>query len=293
MNCSLCQSAKHKIFAKVESFGYPLTYYQCANCGLVFQDLEESKASDPGFYQETYRKIYQAHEYPTDKDLWVQHQRAENLVSLLTSHNSIRPARVLDIGASTGVLLKEISDAFNCAVVGVEPGDAYRHYAAEQGIDMLPSIEAVIEESLPKFDLVSMMHVLEHLPDPVGTLRMIRTHLLTEDGRLVVEVPNFYAHDSYELAHLTCFTPHTLQQTLRHAGFEVMHIHRHGVPRSNLLKLYITVIAKPIAEPLDLPGVNSEYCVRLKRKLAMSVRRFVQKVLPSQAWLPLPGERES
>lgn len=293
MNCSLCQSPKREVFAKVESFGYPLTYYQCTHCGLIFQDQAESKASDPAFYQDTYRKIYQTYESPTEKDLWVQRQRAAHLLSLLTSQNIIHPARVLDIGASTGVLLKEMSDAFNGAVVGVEPGDAYRRYAADQGIHMLPSIEAVIDENIPKFDLISMIHVLEHLPDPVGTLRTIRAHLLNEDGQLIVEVPNFYAHDSYELAHLTCFTPHTLQETLKQAGFEVIHMFRHGVPRSNLLKLYVTIIAKPLAEPLDLPGVNAEHCVRFKRKSAMVIRRFVQKVLPSQAWLPLTGEREA
>ncbi len=76
MTCLLCGSENQQIFARVDSFGFPLVYYMCERCGLVFQSQEESQAADPEFYANTYRRIYQSSEEPTSKDLWVQSQRA-------------------------------------------------------------------------------------------------------------------------------------------------------------------------------------------------------------------------
>ncbi len=293
MKCLLCKSEEKKIFEKVKSFGYPLTYYQCTNCGLIYQNVEESVASDPAFYQDTYRKIYQADVNPTAKDIWVQQKRAEFLVNLLHSYKLERINEILDIGASTGLLLKGFQQALSCDVMGVEPGDAYRQYAEKQGIKMYSSIDDLTKNSNRKFDLVSMSHVLEHLPNPTATLTDIREKLLAEKGHLLIEVPNFYGHDSFELAHLTCFTPHTLQETLNHAGYRVVTMVRHGMPRSSLLNLYITVLAAPVPDQEKILEFTPDRFVRFKRRLSMFYRRIVQKFLPKKAWLPLPTEGKS
>lgn len=124
MACLLCGSEQKKIFDRAESFGYPLVYYQCENCGLVFQSQEESEAADPEFYATTYRKIYQAHEEPTAKDLWVQGQRSQHLIANVRQSGVKAVANMLDIGASAGVLLETFHQAFDCKITGVEPGEA-------------------------------------------------------------------------------------------------------------------------------------------------------------------------
>lgn len=288
MNCLLCDSDKGKIFAQVESFGYPLVYYQCENCGLIYQSLEESQAANPEFYRKTYRKIYQSLEEPTGKDLWVQNKRAEHLVGLVHDHLSDFPKRVLDIGASAGILLHQMRQTFGCDVLGVEPGDAYRAYAQENGINMLDSLDALLASKDEKFDLISMSHVLEHLPDPVNELIKMRSELLNVAGHMLIEVPNFYAHDSYEIAHLTCFTPHTLKEMLEQAGFKVFFMKKHGVPRSDLLNLYITVLAKSSSESGRSLQVKKDYLVGFKRKISMLYRQLMQKLFPHRAWLPIP-----
>lgn len=287
MNCLLCGSEQSSIFTRVESFGFPLVYLHCENCGLVYQSKKDSKAADPDFYASTYRTIYQSTEEPTGKDLWVQRQRADHLVRLLKTALPGQPSRVLDVGASTGELLKTFQGAFGCEITGVEPGDAYRAYAENQGITMYPSLEALTASAGEGFSLVSLIHVLEHLPDPIGSLRVIRQDLLTEDGFLLLEVPNFYAHDSYELAHLACYSPHTLQEVLGQAGYEAVVVKKHGVPRSALLNLYLTVVARPLPEADAVTEVKPERSVAFKRKTGLLYRRIVQKLLPNQAWLPL------
>ena len=85
-------------------------------------------------------------------------------------------------------------------MVGVEPGEAYRRYAQGRGINMYAALDELLADNPPRFDLVSLVHVLEHLPDPVGMLSTIRRGF--NKRHLLLEVPNFYAHDSFELAHL-------------------------------------------------------------------------------------------
>ncbi len=193
----------------------------------------------------------------------------------------------MDIGASAGVLLQAFQEAYGCEVTGVEPGDAYRAFAAKQGLAMFPSLPELVEHRPERFDLVSLSHVLEHLPEPVATLQTIRRDLLTPDGVLLLEVPNFYAHDSYELAHLACYTPHTLREVVGQAGFDTLRMVRHGVPRSAMLNLYLTVVARPSAGP-GLRPIRPEKNVKLKRRVGFLYRRAVQKLLPHRAWLPLP-----
>lgn len=287
LTCPLCQSTDNRVFEKPESFGFPLTYYLCHACGFVFQDASTAKAADPSFYEETYRKIYQTTEEPTAKDLRQQRLRAEHLVSFLRANRADHPRRVLDIGASSGLLLETFRDALKTEVVGVEPGKAYRALAEAKGIGMFESVEALRASHPERFSLVSLVHVLEHLEDPVGVLRQIKADLLHHEGWLLLEVPNFYTHDSYELAHLACFTTHTLSETIRKAGFKLVTTKIHGWPRSETLGLYITLLAKP--DPLAKADyqVVPEKHVALKRQLGMLKRKVQTKLNPAKAWLPL------
>lgn len=291
MNCLLCGSQKNHIINRIVSFDVVVVYLQCERCGLIFQSREESQAWQTDFYAETYRSVYQGSAAPSEKDIWVQKQRAINLLHLLERSQIRRFTRILDVGASTGTLLESFQRFYQCVVMGVEPGDAYRAYAEAKGLTMFPSLDDALAAGAGKFDLISLIHVLEHLPDPVGTLRQIREELLSEDGLLLLEVPNFYAHDSYELAHLTCFTPHSLAEVVKHAGYRVTYRHQHGVPRSTLLNLYVTLTAEPIPKPDALPPIQPDRHVRLKRRLGFLYRRLAQKFFPHQAWLPLPEEK--
>lgn len=293
MKCLLCHSENRHRFAEVESFGYPLIYYICENCGLVYQSIKTIRTTNPDFYAETYRKIYQDHPDPTEKDLWVQGHRADHLVDFVRSQCKDLPTNFLDIGASTGTLMFKFQQAFGCEVTGVEPGAAYRAFAEEKGLVVYDSIDALIAAQPEKFDLISLVHVLEHLPDPVEALSRIKKDLLSEKGRLLLEVPNLYAHDSFELAHLTCFSRHTLIETIQQAGFKEQAILCHGKPRSEILKLYITLLARPLSDDVPVPPVRKERLVHLKRQLGFGYRRIIQKLFPNKAWLPLPDQVKS
>ncbi len=134
----------------------------------------------------------------------------------------------LDIGCSMGILLERFEKEYHCHPVGIEPGEAHRNHARQAGLTVYASLEELEQNEHARFSLISMAHVLEHLPDPVGYLVHLRETLLDPAGWLLLEVPNLYAHDSFETAHLVAYSAHTLQQTLGKAGFEVVRLEKHG-----------------------------------------------------------------
>ena len=285
VTCPLCGHDKSRPFDTRTFRGYTVHNRICTRCGMVYQSPRMSAEELEAFYAAEYRRLYQGAEGPSAKDLQVQQQRAQALLAFAQGRIP-RVRRHLDIGCSAGFLLKAFQKHYDCEVRGIEPGNAYRQYTQPRGLTVYPTLDALLAAEEAPFDLVSMAHVLEHLPDPVGYLAALRQRLLTPDGWLLIEVPNLYCHDSFEVAHLTNFSAHTLRQTLRRAGYEIVRLEQHGRPRSAMLPLYLTALARPTDAPP--PSIQPEHFVAIKRKIGMACRRVAQKLWPRKAWLPLP-----
>jgi SAM-dependent methyltransferase len=237
------------------------------------------------FYVGAYRIQRQATESPIEKDLFMQQARAKRTLTLVKD-DLPQVNRYLDIGSSSGALLHAFMKTFSCTGIGIEPGEAYREYSLAKGNLVFSSQQALLEGNEERFDLVSMMHVLEHLPNPVAFLRQLRADLLTPDGHLLIEVPNLYEHSSFELAHLYAFTSQTLREALRRAGFRTLWLKTHGSFRSPILKLYITALATPsvtIPEPRRyfIPG---PFGVSFFRRLGEAKRNFFSRHWPDWTW---------
>jgi 2-polyprenyl-3-methyl-5-hydroxy-6-metoxy-1,4-benzoquinol methylase len=235
------------------------------------------------FYQKEYRQVYQGSEHPIQKDLSVQKKRSGFLIKVLQESGIENIDRHLDIGCSSGILLERVGEEFQCQVVGIEPGDAYRSYAESRGLKVYATLEDAGHGNEIPFDLITMIHVLEHLPDPVDYLNQLKTMWLTSTGLLLIEVPNLYAHDSFEVAHLTSFSQFTLIETLKKAGYTIKGLLKHGLPRSNLIPLYITLLAIPSKNLHE--RINRERGIRMKRRAGIAQRRILERLLPKQAWL--------
>ena len=288
LHCPLCGSSKKDLFDQRDSFGYTVINRLCRNCGLVYQSPRMTEDELDGFYEREYREIYQGSQEPTQKDKFVQSGRADAFLSFIGGDLQ-QGDRFLDIGSSTGILIERVKAAAICEVVGIEPGKMYREYSLKSSLPVYPSLENMREETNQKFDWISMGHVLEHIPKPVSYLIDLREKSLKLDGRLLIEVPNVYMHDSFEVAHMTSFSKRSLGNVLQQAGFKVVKSRLHGQPRSELLPLYITVLAEPHKEG-PTGSIIPERYVGLKRQAGLIRRRFTQKFLPKRAWLPLPQE---
>jgi putative addiction module CopG family antidote len=99
---------------------------------------------------------------------------------------------VLDIGCGSGFYLAALREA-GWDGEGIEPGETAAQFARKHC--GLPVHNSNAEEALAacrdgSFDLVTMWHVLEHLPDPAKVLAEVR-RILRPGGTLMLEVPNF------------------------------------------------------------------------------------------------------
>jgi 2-polyprenyl-3-methyl-5-hydroxy-6-metoxy-1,4-benzoquinol methylase len=284
--CPLCNSPESQLFDQRQFKGKTVTNRVCRNCGLVYQSPRMTAEELADYYERQYRLEYQGGEDPNQKDLVTQRARAASLTAFVKDSLS-SVTRHLDIGSSAGLLLKQFQMAYQNQARGVEPGEAYRKYAEESGLTVYPSLEALEQAGEGRFDLISMAHVLEHIPDPVAYLAHLRTNLLADTGHLLIEVPNLYAHESFETAHMVSYSAHSLEQVLQKAGFVVEKLEAHGRPRSEVIPLYLTALAHPASQAnADFQPVP-ERRVASKRKLGMLRRRLLTKLMPVKAWHPV------
>lgn len=283
-NCPLCGNQSSGLFDERKFRGHLVTNRICDHCGLVYQSPRMTDAELSSYYEREYRLEYQGVEGPSPKDLAIQSGRAESLAQFLRSKLAT-VTRHLDIGCSAGLWLLRTQEIYRCQLVGIEPGTAYRKFAQDKGLTVYPNIVDLEETKPEKFDLISMLHVLEHLPDPVGYLTHIRTSLMEDHAHLLIEVPNLYAHECFETAHLVSYSSHTLTRVLKKAGYVVETLKAHGRPRSAVIPLYLTLIARPVSETESvLWSIVPERSVVLKRKIGMLRRKILTRLLPAKAW---------
>jgi 2-polyprenyl-3-methyl-5-hydroxy-6-metoxy-1,4-benzoquinol methylase len=237
------------------------------------------------FYKEEYRRIYQDSVGPNQKDLVMQAERARITMAMIEPY--LRDIQKhLDIGSSSGAFLEATRTRYCCEVVGVEPGETYRAYSQEQGIRTYPTLEKVEEN---RFDFISLMHVLEHLPDPLNSLVKLRKSYLNASGYILVEVPNLSDHHALEIAHLYAFAPSTLKALLHQAGYRIVWAKAHGSFRSPILNLFITILAIPVEDTVPKSRIHSgPVRIRLGRKLGKTKRKLLTRILPDWTWQAPP-----
>jgi 2-polyprenyl-3-methyl-5-hydroxy-6-metoxy-1,4-benzoquinol methylase len=270
-SCPLCGSGAglQEPFASQTTERGKVRYVLCRRCGLVFQSPRLTEVALQGYYRHLYSRRGHSREQNPEKDRWVQRNRAEHLAGLV---RGLRPQlrRHLDVGSSSGELLMTFQREFGGEGYGVEPGESELEQASAAGLQVVASIEQLPRHAAGTFDLVTLSHVLEHLPDPVGTLQLIRREWLAADGLVLVETPNLYGHPSFELGHLAVFTPQTLRSALTSAGLKPVELRRHGKPYSRLLPLFLLAIARPIPSGAQA-RLNSARpaWIRLRRRMGL------------------------
>ena len=120
----------------------------------------------------------------------VKKRSLKNKLSLINSLKK-NDKSILDIGAGTGDFLSFIQSEF-ISVKGIEPNQKARELAQEKGI----SLEQDLKDVKGKlFDVITMWHVLEHVPNLEETIRDVES-LLKPNGILIIAVPNFYSFDA-------------------------------------------------------------------------------------------------
>ena len=134
--------------------------------------------------------------------------------------------KILDLGAGTGDFLVAAKKN-DWEIFGVEPNAKARKLAAQKGVDLIEDVSSLPEKF---FDVITMWHVLEHVPDLEEQISELN-RLLKPDGLLVIAVPNFKSYDAqkykehwaaYDVPrHLYHFSPESIEKLFHSDGFSL------------------------------------------------------------------------
>ncbi len=138
--------------------------------------------------------------------------------------------RLLDVGCGSGHFLSQMKD-LGWDVVGVEPDAEAARIARERfGLNVYQGTLEEFEFPECTFDVVTMSHAIEHLCDPISSLREC-LRVLKKGGRLVVVTPNIKSlgRRCFGIAwrawdpprHLFLFSPLTLRKCTELAGLQI------------------------------------------------------------------------
>jgi SAM-dependent methyltransferase len=161
--------------------------------------------------------------------------------------------RLLDVGCATGRFIRQMQEiGWQVAGIEVDPE------AASKARQVTPRIfegDAMAADFAPgSFDVVTAFHVIEHLPEPVATLRRM-LEWLAPGGLAIVEVPNVagvggrlfgrYWSGLDFPRHLIHFSPRTMRAMVDRAGGRVVGAYHRGKPRYLIWSLEHLVADRP------------------------------------------------
>jgi len=196
--------------------------------------------------EEFYKKEFYSSEYRNfnDSSLSVQsgeedffNARWEGMYLKCKEHFKHEALSLFDIGFGFAqALLYFKQRGFD--VSGLEPVPEAVEFARSKGLEVyntgIEDFDCVGEK---RFDVVTLLNVLEHLRDPAQTLKSIKSKLLKPGGILIIDVPNEFndfqtiANQEYNLNqwwvcppnHINYFTATSVKQLLIDCGYSVLY----------------------------------------------------------------------
>lgn len=145
-------------------------------------------------------KYYESKDYTSHKEksfsvvdkiyLQVQNKMFRYKAAIIKSVTSTK--KLLDFGAGLGGFCGYMKNE-GFQVSGLEPMEHPRSIAKEKGLLIYPSLKSIPKTA--RFDVITLWHVLEHLPEPEITIQTLSEHLNT-NGIIVVAVPNLNSYES-------------------------------------------------------------------------------------------------
>jgi len=222
---------KHKSLKKIKDFGQQKLYL-CSDCDIIISKIdsppieasqiykeyyEEQKGGRFGFGLETLIKLF-------------RFNRARSIKKIQPSAKAI-----LDIGCGRGFILYYLKKYFSIpTVIGTQISHPAAEFAKKKlHLDIYEKDLLAIDFNSQKFDLITMLHVLEHVPNPEKYIEKIY-QLLNKGGKLLIEVPNFNAWTrkitgQYWLSldpeyHLIFFNYQNIAQLLKKYNFKIKKI---------------------------------------------------------------------
>jgi 2-polyprenyl-3-methyl-5-hydroxy-6-metoxy-1,4-benzoquinol methylase len=211
------------------------TVYQivaCANCHFIFVNPRPGKNWIGAAYQNAnYQPFMSAQSQRSLWDRLYDFARSLNVRSKRRKIELLKPkGSILDVGCGTGEFLNQMQ-VKGWQASGIETDAPAAAFAkSEYGLAISNSDLASVGFDEKSFDVITFWHVLEHVFDPIPTLKMA-ARILKDDGIMLVACPNiesadakFYGRDWVPLdapRHLSHFVPASAARAAEESGLTV------------------------------------------------------------------------
>lgn len=149
--------------------------YSCNHCGLHFRY--------PYPRESTLINVYSNME----PDVWKYRKRIDHHLARQALLKLCDKGKVLDIGCYCGEFLDTLPSVFSR--YGVEPSPEAAQVAHGRGVKIVANTIEQLKPLKARFDAITMLDVIEHLPRPVSVLEILIDHLLP-GGVLIVSTGN-------------------------------------------------------------------------------------------------------
>lgn len=187
--------SNHNVFLKVKDHSVSGEEFEL----LINEELQLLK-THPQPSVENLSRYYESEDYISHTDsrrslfekLYhaVKQKALRDKVKLIGKFHPAK-GKLLDLGAGTGDFLVEAKKN-GWVVTGIEPNPKARGIAVSKGVDFMEGLEQIPTGT---FDVVTLWHVLEHVPDVEQQIRELK-RVLKPNGVIVVAVPNFKSYDA-------------------------------------------------------------------------------------------------
>jgi len=218
--CVLCGAGADQFEPYAQRGKYGVV--RCRSCGLIFVNPRATPEEIVGQYTDDVSSPtgYYGKSGHVDTPIFEQRLR-------LTEQFAGR-GRLLDVGCSVGTFM-DVASARGWDVSGIELNANACAVCTEKGHKVYRGLfEPSLLDTIKKkdFDVVCLNDVIEHLPDPVASMKLVGP-LLRSGGYLMINTPNIdnivaRTFQMKPLEHLFYFNTKTATRTLEEAGFEVL-----------------------------------------------------------------------
>lgn len=178
--CVLCDRESRPRYVKG-----PAQYWECAGCGLLYQDPLPDAAEMQKFVDAEYSSgVYQ--EYVQVREL--KYATFRRRLALIRPR--VPGGRLLDVGCACGYLIDVALEAgYDAYGVEFSAAAAAQASSRAQPRIVVANVDRITAEGLGEFDVITAFDIIEHSLDPLNFLADLRA-LLRPGGLLVLTTPD-------------------------------------------------------------------------------------------------------
>lgn len=259
-NCLICQSKDYRVIFSyyepdqyevavgVSKEGYFRKWVQCKQCGFYYSIYSREKNILDKVYTSTYgdknsswrkdsseerfKQVIALPEGESETKFrvnWIKKNINDSWKYELLKQ-ATPPYNVLDIGGGTGVFAYEFKDT-NWVTHVIDPNKSSSFIKTKLHMPFIQDYYKPHSFNC-KFNLISLIYVLEHLKDPISFIKDLHNDM-TSNSFLYIEVPDAICFkykqaqdDIFNSCHLWMFGPNTLTPLLDRSGFEIFCLNR-------------------------------------------------------------------